>query len=310
MDNRTEIREFLATRRARITPQQAGLPAYGGNRRVPGLRREEVAMLAGVSIDYYIRLERGNLSGVSESVLESLCAALQLDEAERTHLYDLARTAGPPSRRASRPAASKVRPGVQRVLDSMSTPGYVRNGRLDILAANTAARALYCEVFNSPVQPTNTARFAFLDPKAETFFRDWNRVMDDAVGILRAEAGRHPTDRGLMNLIGELSTRSEIFRQRWADHNVHLHRTGTKRLRHPVVGDLDLDFEAMELPGDPGLTFITYTAERGTASADGLNLLASWTATEGVAEPGGTLAGGAPRPHSMDASSVRPDDVY
>ncbi|GAA3703629.1 helix-turn-helix transcriptional regulator [Arthrobacter ginkgonis] len=278
MDNRNDIREFLATRRAKITPQQAGLPAYGGNRRVPGLRREEVAMLAGVSIDYYIRLERGNLRGVSDSVLDALARALQLDEAERAHLFDLARAAAPSTPAGRRQAPQKVRPTLQRVLDAMGTPAFVRNGNMDILAANRLGRALYGEIFDSPVQPPNSARFAFLDPRAERFFRDWDRVIEDSVAILRAEAGRRPYDRGLSNLIGELSTRSELFRTRWAAHNVRFHRTGGKRLNHPLVGDLDLDYEAMELPADPGLVVITYTAEPGSPSQDALNLLASWTA--------------------------------
>ncbi|MGG5752796.1 helix-turn-helix domain-containing protein [Zafaria sp. Z1313] len=281
MDHRTEIRDFLISRRARITPQDAGLPAYGGNRRVPGLRREEVAMLAGVSIDYYVRLERGNLGGVSEGVLDALAAALRLDEAERLHLFDLARAAAP-STRPRRPVQAKVRPGIQRVLDALTTPAYVRNGRLDVLAANAAGRALYAEILDSPVQPSNTARFLFLDPRGQRFFRDWERVAGDAVGILRAEAGRRPGDKALSNLIGELSTRSEVFGRLWAAHDVRLHRSGTKRFHHPVVGDLDLEYEGMDLPGDEGLRLNVYTAESGSPSADALGLLASWAATEAV----------------------------
>ncbi|GGG71528.1 transcriptional regulator [Kocuria dechangensis] len=237
-------------------------------------------MLAGVSVDYYTRLERGNLRGVSEEVLEAICWALQLDEAERAHLFALARTAGSSSGARQRPPAQRVRPGVQRVLDAMTgAPAYVRNGRLDVLATNRLGAALYAPVLSSPAQPANTARFTLLDPQAPVFFRDWEQVTEDAVAILRAEAGRHPEDRALSNLIGELSTRSDRFRTRWAAHNVRYHRTGAKRLHHPVVGDLDLDYEVMELPADPGLTVITYTAEPGSPAQDALNLLASWAAT-------------------------------
>ena len=281
MDTRNEVREFLSSRRAKLTPQQAGLPAYGGHRRVPGLRREEVSMLAGLSVDYYTRLERGNLSGASESVLESLAQALQLDDAERAHLFHLARTANAgPRTRSRRAAAQAVRPGVQRVLDAMGTaPAWVRNGRADIVASNRLGRALYAPVFDDPVRPANTARFAFLNRRATEFYRDWEQTANDMVGVLRAEAGRNPYDRGLTDLVGELSTRSEEFRTRWASHDVRLHRTGHKRLHHPAVGDLDLTYEAMELSSEPGLTLLVYTAEPASATQDGLNLLASWAAT-------------------------------
>jgi transcriptional regulator with XRE-family HTH domain len=280
VDNRNDIRQFLATRRARITPQQAGLPLYGGNRRVPGLRREEVAILAGVSIDYYTRLERGNLNGVSESVLDALARALQLDEAERAHLFDLARTAKATPGTRRRPAQQRIRPGVQRILDAMTdAPAFVRNGRLDIVAANRLSRALYSPLFTDPADPTNLARFAFLDPRAHDFYPDWNDAANTTVALLRTEAGRDPYDRNLSDLVGELSTRSDEFRTRWAAHNVRLHHNGTKNFRHPVVGDLTLAFEAMPLPADPGLTMTAYSAEPGSASHDGLTLLASWAAT-------------------------------
>ncbi|MGZ4609378.1 MAG: helix-turn-helix transcriptional regulator [Actinomycetes bacterium] len=281
MNNRNEVREFLSSRRARLTPQQAGLPSYGSHRRVPGLRREEVSMLAGLSVDYYTRLERGNLSGASESVLESLAQALQLDDAERANLFHLARTANAgPRTRNRRAAAQAVRPGVQRVLDAMGTaPAWVRNGRADIVASNRMGRALYAPVFDDPVRPANTARFAFLNRRATEFYRDWEQTANDMVGVLRAEAGRNPYDRGLTDLVGELSTRSEEFRTRWASHDVRLHRTGHKRLHHPAVGDLDLTYEAMELSSEPGLTLIVYTAEPASPTQDGLNLLASWAAT-------------------------------
>jgi transcriptional regulator with XRE-family HTH domain len=280
VDNRHEVREFLTSRRAKITPQQSGLPAYGGNRRVPGLRREEVALLAGVSVDYYTRLERGNLAGVSESVLDALARALQLDEAERAHLFDLARAANATPSTRRRATTQQVRPTVQRILDAMTgAPAWVRNGRMDFLAANRLGHALYATLLTDPVRPANNARFVFLNPRATDFYVDWERAANDIVAILRAEAGRNPYDRGLSDLIGELSTRSQTFRTRWAAHNVRFHRTGSTQLHHPVVGHLDLAFEAMELPADPGLTLLAYTAEPGSPSQDALNLLASWAAT-------------------------------
>jgi transcriptional regulator with XRE-family HTH domain len=279
-DFRAEIREFLGTRRARVTPEQAGLPVYGGDRRrVTGLRREEVALLAGISSEYYTRLERGNATGVSESVIDGIAQALQLDEAERIHLLDLLRGAGttrPPRRR---PAQQRVRPAVQRVLDSMSgTPAFVLSGRLDVLAANHLGRALFSPAYADPVRPPNNARFVFLAPHATEFFRDWDEVAGDTVAMLRAEAGRDPYDRRLTDLIGELSTRSEEFRRRWAAHNVRIHTTGTKRLHHPVVGDLDLPFETFPLGADPSQFLLTYTAEPASRAQDALNLLASWAA--------------------------------
>ena len=281
MDNRSEVRQFLATRRAKITPEQAGLPFYGGNRRVPGLRREEVAMMAGVSADYYTRLEKGNLAGVSDSVLHAIARALHLNEAEQAHLFDLARTANTaPSRVSRRQPAPRVRPSVLRVLHSMTTTAaFVRNGRLDILAINQLGRALYAPVFDAPARPANLARFNFLDPRSIDFYPDWDAAADTSVALLHTEAGRDPYDRGLTDLIGELSTRSEAFRIRWAAHDVRLHRTGVKHFRHPAVGRLDLTFDAMEIPTDRGLTLTAYTAEPGTPSEENLRLLASWTAT-------------------------------
>jgi len=284
-DHRAEVREFLSSRRARITPEQAGLPAYGGNRRVKGLRREEVAMLAGVSIDYYVRMERGNLAGASEAVLDALVRALQLDEAERDHLFALARTAADTGRRRSRPAATSVRPVVQQVLDAITdAPAWVRNGRHDILALNRLGRALYAPVLADPRRPANTTRFVYLDPAAPDFFVDWDRIAGDAAAMLRLEAGRNPHDRALIELVGELSTRSELFRQRWASHDVQFHRSGQKRLRHPVVGQLDLNYESMELPSEPGLILNVYTAAPDSPTADGLKMLASWAATQELAE--------------------------
>ncbi|PPL20245.1 helix-turn-helix transcriptional regulator [Microterricola pindariensis] len=290
-DVRSEIQEFLSSRRARISPERAGLPAYGGNRRVPGLRREEVAMLSGVSVDYYVRLERGNLAGASESVLDALASTLQLDEAERGYLFDLARAAGP-ARRAPRKPASAVRPAVQQVLEAMAdAPAWVRNGRHDILAANRMGRALYAPVFEDPRRPVNTTRFTYLNPAARTFWRDYDQVARDAASMLRLEAGRNPHDAELIRLVGELSTQSELFRERWASRDVVFHRSGMKRLHHPVVGDLDLNYESMELPSEPGLVLNVYTAPAGSPSADGLRLLASWAASpEGANAEAGAAA--------------------
>ena len=280
VDNRDDVRDFLASRRARITPQQAGLPAYGGNRRVPGLRREEVALLAGVSVDYYTRLERGNLGGVSENVLDALAHALQLDDAERAHLFDLARAADTTTHARRRPMQQRVRPSVQRILDAISdAPAYARNGRRDVLAANRLGYSLYSEMYVDPARPVNVARFVFLNPRARTFFLDWESAANDTVAILRIEAGRTPYDRGLSDLVGELALRSEEFRTRWAAHNVRFHRTGLKDIHHPVVGDLHLMFEAMDLTADAGLSLVVYVAEPASTSQDGLNLLASWAAT-------------------------------
>jgi transcriptional regulator with XRE-family HTH domain len=280
VDAKTEIREFLTSRRARVTPEQSGLPWFGGNRRVPGLRREEVALLAGVSVDYYIRLERGNLARASETVLESLARALQLDEVERAHLFDLARATQTSAPRRRRRGQQRIRPSVQQMLDAMTgVAAFVRNDRLDILAANRLGRALYSEHFDSPYQPVNSARFVFLDPRSTGFYLDWERVANDVVAVLRAEAGRDPYDRGLTDLVGELSTRSETFRTLWAAHNVRRHDTGAKGFHHPLVGDLDVMYEAMELVADPGLTMFVYTVEPGSKSEEALNLLASWAAT-------------------------------
>ena len=280
METKQEIREFLTSRRARITPEQAGLTSYG-SRRVPGLRREEVAVLAGVSVPYYTRLERGDMSGVSESVLEALARALELDDAERGHLFDLARAAQPtPVRPRRRQAKQRVRPEVQWTLNSITgAAAFVGNARLDLLAANQLGRALFSELYAAAEQPVNTARFVFLDPRAEAFFGDWDRVANESAAILRSAAGRDPYNRDLSDLVGELATQSEAFRTRWAGHNVRFHNTGVKHLNHPVVGELHLSYNRLDLAADPGLTIFTYTAEPGSRSEEGLKLLGSWAAT-------------------------------
>jgi transcriptional regulator with XRE-family HTH domain len=278
---RNDVREFLTSRRAKITPQQAGLPA-GRNRRVPGLRRTEVASLAGMSVEYYSRLERGNLAGVSEEVLEALCRALELDEAERAHLHDLARAASsrPTPRKRAQPES--VRQSLQATLDAItSAPAVINNGRGDLVATNALARALFSELFvHSSGRPVNNARFVFLDPRASTFYRDWSKAADDTVAILRTQAGRDPYDRALSDLVGELSTQSEEFRTRWGAHNVRQHYTGSKRVRHPAVGDIELNYEVFDVSTDSDLRLIVYTTQQGSTSEDALKLLASWTATQ------------------------------
>ena len=281
VETKTEIREFLTSRRARITPEQAGLRSYG-SRRVPGLRREEVAVLAGVSVPYYTRLERGDMSGVSQSVLEALARALELDDAERAHLFDLARAAQPTGARPRRrQVKQRVRPEVQWTLDAITdAAAFVGNARLDILAANQLGRALFSELYAAPARPVNNARFVFLDPRAETFYTDWERVAGECVAILRWAAGRDPDDRRLSDLVGELATHSDVFRTRWAAHDVRFHDSGVKRFHHPVVGELSLSFNRLDLPADHGLTIFTYAAEPGSRSEEALKLLGSWAATD------------------------------
>ncbi|RVX42684.1 transcriptional regulator with XRE-family HTH domain [Nonomuraea polychroma] len=284
MDNRKEVREFLVSRRAKITPEQAGLPS-GRNRRVPGLRRSEVADLAGVSIEYYSKLERGALAGASASVLEAIARALRLDDAERAHLFNLAQAAEGtnaivrPRRRAAKPWSP--RPSLQWTLDAVTEgPAFVRNGRMDLLAANRLARAFYADVYADPQRPANLARFTFLDQNAHRFYPDWDLFADTCVAILRTEAGRNPYDKELHDLVGELSTRSDDFRRRWGAHNVRHHGTGTKTFHHRIVGDLTLAYEGLEMAAEPGLTLTIYAAEPGSPSEEALRLLASWAASQ------------------------------
>ncbi len=284
VDNREEVREFLTSRRAKITPERAGLPS-GPRRRVPGLRRSEVAALADMSVEYYAKLERGNLAGVSPAVLEAVARVLQLDDAERAHLLNLAHAADGSdalTRRPRRRTSQQWTPhrSLQWTLDAITAaPAFVRNGRLDILAANPLARAFHADVYASPGNQANLARFNFLDPASHRFFPDWDTFADAAVAILRTEAGRNPHDKDLHDLVGELCTRSDEFRTRWGAHNVRNHGTGTKRFHHQVVGDLTLAYEGLEMAAEPGLTLTIYTAEPGSPSAEALALLASWAAT-------------------------------
>ena len=282
VDNRNEVREFLISRRAKITPEQAGLP-HAGQRRVPGLRRSEVAALAGVSVEYYAKIERGSLGGASAGVLDSVARALQLDDAERAHLFDLARAADGTAGvvRPRRPSKQRaVRAGLQWTLDSITAaPAIVGNNRSDLIAANHLGRALYADLYTDPTTPPNFARFAFLDSAAHRFYPDWNVAADITVANLRTAAGQDPHDKGLHDLVGELSTRSEEFRRRWGAHNVRTHGAGTKHFHHHIVGDLALAYESLDLRAEPGLTMTIYTAEPGSPTAESLSLLASWAAT-------------------------------
>jgi transcriptional regulator with XRE-family HTH domain len=280
MDSSNEMREFLVSRRARLTPEQAGLPNFGGRRRVAGLRREEVALIAGISVEYYTRLERGNATGMSDSVLEGVSRALQLDEAEHAHLHNLARAAGTTSKPAAPGRAHAVTPGLQQFLDAMKdVPAIIQNGRLDVVATNRLGAALYSELYIDPHRPVNFGRFVFLDPRAHTFYRDWDDAAVQTVAILRGAAGRTPHDRQLSNLVGELATRSDAFRTLWASHVVREHRTGDKKIHHPIVGDLDLTFEGLEPATGKGLLLTAYTAKPGTPTHDSLQMLATWAAT-------------------------------
>ncbi|SDE25118.1 helix-turn-helix domain-containing protein [Glycomyces harbinensis] len=282
MSTKDEVRDFLVSRRANITPEQAGLPDIG-ERRVPGLRREEVALLANISLDYYTRLERGNIRGASESVLTAIARALHLNDVEREYLFDLARTAPKAAVRHREPAGQTVRASVQRVLDHMTVPAIVHNASQDLIAANLMGRALYSPIYDSGGTP-NIARFIFLDSRAKDFYVDWPAARRTTAAIIRLEAGRDPLNEDLTALIGELSTRSPQFRTDWAGHDVHQHRTGTKSFRHPEVGVVEVAFDVFAMPDESGLQIVTYSVPPGTESADKFALLEAWAATR-EAEP-------------------------
>ncbi|MFD5142143.1 helix-turn-helix transcriptional regulator [Streptomyces sp. NPDC058401] len=291
---RSDLREFLRSRRARIGPEEVGAAAHPGRRRVPGLRREEVAQLAGVSVDYYTRLEQGRTLHVSDEVLDAVARALRLDATERSHLFDLARPQrAPGAGRAARAAVGapgsaeaagpqRVRAGLYRVLGALEdgTPAMIMGRRLEVLAANRLAEALYAD-FGVPRAGTsgrggrNLARFLFLDPAARGLFADWEGAARGAVAALRFYAGRHPYDPALSPLVEELSTLDGDFRRWWAGHDVLEHTHGTKRFRHPLVGELALEYESLAFPDDPGQTLYLYTAEPGSPSDEALRTLAS-----------------------------------
>ncbi|MEU4161459.1 helix-turn-helix transcriptional regulator [Actinoplanes sp. NPDC026670] len=280
MSVRDEIRDFLLSRRARLSPEQAGLPRHG-ERRVAGLRREEVAQLAGVSVEYYTRLERGNTRGYSDDVLAAVARALHLDDAEREHLFDLVHAANTRARPARETGA--LRPEVQHLLDAMTAaPAYVGNTRLDVLAANPLGRALFAPLFDSPHQPVNQARFLFRDPAARELFPEWAEMTHDAVAVLRTATGRHPDDQNLSGLVSELLTASDTFRSLWQLYDVRHRRSGVKLFDHPVAGRLTVRFEAMTLLSHPGLRLHAGTADPGTPSAAALQFLANWATAPAV----------------------------
>lgn len=285
MDQRSEAAEFLRTRRDRIAPEQAGI-LPGRRRRVPGLRRQEVALLTGVSVEYYARMERGDLSGVSPEVLDSLARTLQLDEPETEHLHDLARAAAPRSSRPrKKPSAPTIRPSLQRLLDGNSrAPMWIRDRCTNIVTTNPLARALYAPILEDKISQGNTARFIFFNPRAEDFFPEWDYVADEIAATMRNYAGKSPRDKNLTDLIGELVTRSDEFRTRWGQHQVRFHRLGVKRIHHPLVGDLQLDYEALDLPADPGWFLFGHTAEPGSETDERLQILGSLTAEDPSAE--------------------------
>ncbi|RSM53318.1 transcriptional regulator [Actinoplanes sp. ATCC 53533] len=277
---RAAVREFLTTRRARVTPSDAGLPSQGPRRRVKGLRREEVALLAGVSPEYYVRLERGQATGPSARVVDAVADVLRLDEDERAHLDRLLAALTPAARRRNRGAAKNlVTPGIRVLLDSMDhLPAMVFNGRFDILAVNTLGYALLAPMYDLP-GPPNSARFLFLEePRARDLFPEWDRMAADVVAMLRIEAGRHPDDPDLIELIGQLATRSIQFRTRWATNDVRAQRAGAKTFRHPLIGEVTLPYETLRIDAAAGQVLTVYTPRPGSPEADAIRLLASWNA--------------------------------
>ncbi|WP_326830005.1 helix-turn-helix transcriptional regulator [Streptosporangium sp. NBC_01810] len=278
---RAAVREFLTARRARVTPADSGLP-QGTRRRVKGLRREEVALLAGVSPEYYVRLERGQATGPSPGVVDAVAAVLRLDDDERAHLDRLLAALSPATRQRRRSAARDlITPGVRVLLDSLDhLPAVVFNARFDILAANPLGRALLAPVFDMPGR-TNSARFLFLDePRARDLFPEWDRITAGTVAILRVEAGLHPHDPDLTELIGELATRSTEFRTRWADNDVRAARAGAKTFRHPIIGEITLPYEALRVDAVSNQIINVYTPQPGSPEADAIRLLASWNADD------------------------------
>ncbi|WP_406815111.1 helix-turn-helix domain-containing protein [Mycobacterium sp. M23085] len=288
MDIAKDIKEFLMTRRARISPEQIGLPS-GRRRRVPGLRREEVAQLAGVSTEYYTQIERGSVAGVSDDVLHAVARALRLTDDETTHFFDLVRaaigtrTVGRPKRETGQ----TIPDGVQALIDGMAaSPAIVMNGSLDILAANRLGRALYAPMFDRATGVPNFARFIFFDTYAEQVFPEWERSADEVVALLQAEAARCPHSPAITRIVGELATRSDDFRSRWAAHNVTAHRHGVKLFRHPEFGALTLTYNVFAITAAPGLSLVGYTAQPNSPSEQALRILASWSLEEHAADPG------------------------
>jgi transcriptional regulator with XRE-family HTH domain len=283
MDSRAQIGEFLRSRRARITPEAVGLPAGATLRRVPGLRREEVALLAGVSVDYYIRLERGQTRGVSEGVLTAVARALLLDETEQAHLVDLARPVL--SRRPRRLPAQRVRPGLLRALELIDAPAVVQGRRLDVLATNRLYRAVLTDFDAVPARERNIARFVFLDDRSPELYVDWEKAAVDVVAALQRYSARRPDDPQLAELVGELSVRSPLFRRAWADQDVKVYTTGVKVLRHPLVGELSVAYENLTLTEDPEQALVIYHADKGSRSQEAIDLIDSWSLSPATPSP-------------------------
>jgi transcriptional regulator with XRE-family HTH domain len=284
-----ELGEYLKALRARTRPEDVGLPPAGPNRRVPGLRREELAQLAGVSVDYYTRLEQGRHQHPSHSVVEAVATALGLDDAERAHLINLAR-----DRVSTRQPAQRVRRELLDLMDGLTGhPAFIIGRRTDVLAANALARALIADWYAMPARNRNYVRWLVLASEPRSLYPDWATIAAEAVGTLRLDAGRYPDDPATRQLVGELAMKSEDFRRWWADHRVVERSHGTKRMRHPVVGDMEIHYEAMNLPGDPDQTLFVYTTRAGSPSHDAMRLLSSWLAT----------------PDKPAGRKTRPDDV-
>ncbi|MFJ2865658.1 helix-turn-helix domain-containing protein [Kitasatospora sp. NPDC087314] len=291
MDQRTELSEFLRSRRARLRPEDVGLPGTTTRRRVPGLRREELAQLAGVSTAYYTRLEQGHGESVSAAVLDAIARVLRLSPAEREHLGRLTK---PARRRPGRAVTRRqcVRPALQQLLDAMEgVPAYVIGRRLDVIGWNRLGTALLGDFAAMPPEQRNMAWHVFLDPAAHELYQDWEGKATDVVGMLRLDAGRDPDDPRLASLIGELSLKSADFRRLWAAHGIQDKGHGTKQLHHPVVGRLSLQYETLRPAGEPDQVLVTYHAEPGSGSAESLRLLASWAATDDHAEAAGATGG-------------------
>jgi transcriptional regulator with XRE-family HTH domain len=280
MDDRA-LGEFLKSRRSRLDPEDVGVATFG-RRRVPGLRREEVARLAGVSVDYYVRLEQGRAAHPSEIVLESIARALRLDDVERAHLHGLAKPALP---RRRPPGRERVRPGLRRLLDRLEgVPAFVLGRRMDVLAWNRLGAALLADFDGLPPRERNMPRLLFLDPGSRGYYPEWEQVARETVGVLRRLAGRYPDDTALAELVGELSMKSEPFRRWWAAGDVREKTHGRKLIHHPLVGELELEYETLALPDAPDQLLVTYTAHAGSPSQTSLDLLASWAQTETVSE--------------------------
>ncbi|RAU96709.1 transcriptional regulator [Mycobacterium colombiense] len=288
MDIAKDIKEFLMTRRARISPEQVGLPS-GRRRRVPGLRREEVAQLAAVSTEYYTQIERGSVAGVSDDVLHAVACALRLTDDETAHFFDLVRAAigTRTGGRPRREAGQTIPDGIQALIDGMATsPAIVMNGSLDILAANRLGRALYAPMFDRATGVPNFARFIFFDAYADQVFPEWNRSADEVVAMLQAEAARSPHSPEITRIVGELATRSDDFRGRWAAHNVTAHRHGVKVFRHAEFGELTFTYNVFAVTAAPGLSLVGYTADPNSQSEQALKILASWSLDQQAADRG------------------------